>query len=42
VAGLMADSTGNFTAAFMLAAAVALLGAIGATSLAKPGSKDTL
>lgn len=41
VAGLMADSTGNFTAAFMLAAAVALLGAIGATSLAKPGSKDT-
>jgi len=36
VAGLMADASGSFTPAFLLAAAVALLGACGATTLARP------
>lgn len=34
VAGLMADASGSFTSAFLLAAVVALLGAVGAVSLA--------
>jgi MFS family permease len=33
VAGMMADATGSFTSAFLLAAGVALLGAVGATTL---------
>ncbi len=33
VAGIMADATGSFTSAFLLAAGVALLGAVGATTL---------
>lgn len=36
VAGMMADATGSFTSAFLLAAGVALLGAIGATTLKAP------
>jgi len=40
VAGLMADASGSFTPAFLLAAGVALLGACGATTLAKPCIKD--
>lgn len=42
VAGLMADASGSFTSAFILAAVVALLGAFGSTTLVKPGSKVTL
>jgi len=40
VAGLMADASGSFTSAFLLAAGVALLGACAATTLAKPVIND--
>jgi MFS family permease len=39
VAGLMADASGSFTSAFLLAAGVALLGACGATTLATADSR---
>jgi MFS family permease len=41
VAGMMADASGNFTSAFLLAAAVALLGACGSISLARPATNES-